>query len=148
LPISTVSPGNKDWISLLKKTHLEMNSFILKDAGGHTKGYFKSAELTGTYAVLVSTRGDWELTKPPRLSSVAWASSKGIEYRRIIQIAPTVSSCYTNKRHEDRLLLVVVGAGDGGPRKLNRASPCLFACSLLEARETSTCPSRKSPKKA
>ena len=75
-PISTISPGKKDWISLLKKTHLEINSFILKDAGGHTKGYFKSAELTGTYAVLVSNRVDWELTQPPQPSSLARASSK------------------------------------------------------------------------
>jgi hypothetical protein len=57
-PISTINPGKKDWISLLKKTNLETNSFILKDAVGHTKGYFKSAELTGTYAVLVSNRVD------------------------------------------------------------------------------------------
>ena len=53
-----------------------MNSFILKDTVEHTKGYFKSAELTGTYAVLVSNRVAWELTKPPQLSSMARASSK------------------------------------------------------------------------
>ena len=74
--ISTISPGIKDWISLLKKTTLEMNSFILKDAVGYTKGYCKSAELTGTYAVLVSNRGGGELTKPPQLSSAARASPK------------------------------------------------------------------------
>jgi len=37
---------------------------------------FKSAELTGTYAVLVSNRGGGELTKPPQLSSAARASPK------------------------------------------------------------------------
>jgi len=57
-PISTINPGKKDWISLLKKRNLETNGFILKDAVGHTTSYFKSAELTGTYAVLVSNRVD------------------------------------------------------------------------------------------
>jgi hypothetical protein len=61
---------------LLKKSNLETNSFILKDTVGYTQGYVKSAELTGTYAVLVSTRVGWELIKPPQLSSMAWASSK------------------------------------------------------------------------
>jgi hypothetical protein len=74
-PISTISPGNKDWINLLKR-HLETSSFV-KVAVGHMKSYFKSAELTGTYAVLVSNRVAWELTKPPQLSSVARVSSKG-----------------------------------------------------------------------
>jgi hypothetical protein len=81
LPISTISPGNKDWISLLKKSNLETNSFILKDAVRYTQGYVKSAELTGTYAVLLRIRGDGEWTKSPQLSSVARTSSKAIEYR-------------------------------------------------------------------
>jgi hypothetical protein len=37
------------------KRHLETNSFLLKVAVGHTQGYCKSAEWTGTSAVVVST---------------------------------------------------------------------------------------------
>ena len=107
--VSMARYRNKDWISLRKKNrNLETNSFILKDATGHTiplegphiavealvpliprTAYqavtvgdttywtctlavrlpglgkvrlvvsFKNAELTGTYAVLVSNRVDW-----------------------------------------------------------------------------------------
>jgi hypothetical protein len=72
-PISTISPGQKDWLSLLKKnSNLETNSFILKDTAGHPKGCFKSVELTGTYTILVSNWVDWELAKSPQLSSVTW----------------------------------------------------------------------------
>ena len=72
-PISTISPGKKDWLSWLKKNgNLETNSFILKDATGHPKGCFKSVESTGTYTVLVSNWVDWELAKSPQLSSVIW----------------------------------------------------------------------------
>ena len=72
-PISTISPGKKDWLSLLKKNrNLETNSFILKDAVGHPKGCFKSVESTGTYTVLVSNWVDWELAKSPQLSFVTW----------------------------------------------------------------------------
>ena len=80
-PIRTINPGKKDWTSLLKKGNLAMNSFILQDAVGHAKSYGKSAEWTSTYAVLVSTRGDCEVTKPPQLSSVARASSTDTEYK-------------------------------------------------------------------
>jgi hypothetical protein len=71
----------KDWISLLKKRSLETNSFILKDAVGHTQDCFKSAEFRVTYAVFVSCQVDWELTEPPQFSSMARASSKGAQYR-------------------------------------------------------------------
>ena len=77
-PIRTICPGNKDWISLLKKnSNLETNCFILKDAAGHTKSCLKSTELTSTYTVLV---GNWvgaELTKSPHLSSVTGGESRG-----------------------------------------------------------------------
>jgi len=113
---------NKDWISLLKKKrNLETNSFILKDATGHTlplegphiavealvplippTAYravtvgdttywtctlavrlpglgkvrlvisFKSAELTGTYAVLVSNRVDWSAQRIITLYLQRW----------------------------------------------------------------------------
>jgi hypothetical protein len=112
----------KDWISLLKKNrNLETNSFILKDATGHTlplegphiavealvplippTAYravtvgdttywtctlavrlpglgkvrlvisFKSAELTGTYAVLVSNRVDWSAQRIITLYLQRW----------------------------------------------------------------------------
>ena len=112
----------KDWISLLKKKrNLETNSFILKDATGHTlplegphiavealvplippTAYravtvgdttywtctlavrlpglgkvrlvisFKSAELTGTYAVLVSNRVDWSAQRIITLYVQRW----------------------------------------------------------------------------
>src|SRR5467141_3206397 len=112
----------KDWISLLKKNrNLETNSFILKDAAGHTiplegphiavealvpliprTAYravtvgdttywtftlavrlpglgkvrlvvsFKSAELTGTYAVLVSNRVDWNAQRIITLYLQRW----------------------------------------------------------------------------
>jgi hypothetical protein len=53
-PISTISPGKNDWLSLLKKNKsLELNSFRLQDAAEYPRGCFKSVELTGTYAVLV-----------------------------------------------------------------------------------------------
>jgi hypothetical protein len=35
-------------------------------------------------------------------------------------IAPIVYSWYISGRHEDELLLLMVGAGDDGPRKLDR----------------------------
>jgi|SoiMethySBSTD1v2_1073268.scaffolds.fasta_scaffold500622_2 hypothetical protein len=61
LPRSIRSPGKKDWLGLLKKNgNLETNSFILKDTAVHTKGCFKSAEVTGTYAALVNNWVDGE----------------------------------------------------------------------------------------
>jgi SRSO17 transposase len=112
----------KDWISLLKKNrNLETNSFLLKDAAGHTiplegphiavealvpliprTAYravtvgdttywtftlavrlpglgkvrlvvsFKNAELTGTYAVLVSNRVDWNAQRIITLYLQRW----------------------------------------------------------------------------
>jgi hypothetical protein len=71
-PISTIRPGKKDWISLLKKHgNLETNSFILEDAAGHTKSCCESAALTGTYAALVRNWVDGECIKSSQLSSVA-----------------------------------------------------------------------------
>jgi hypothetical protein len=77
-PVSTINPGKKDWISLLKKNrNLETNSFILKDAARDTKSCLNSAELTGTCTVLVSNWVDWELTQSPHLSPITGGEFKG-----------------------------------------------------------------------
>jgi len=120
--VSMARYHKKDWISLLKKKrNLETNSFILKDAAGHTiplegphiavealvpliprTAYravtvgdttywtfplavrlpglgkvrlvvsFKNAELTGTYAVLVSNRVDWNAQRIITLYLQRW----------------------------------------------------------------------------
>ncbi len=120
--VSMARYRKKDWISLLKKNrNLETNSFILKDATGHTiplegphiavealvpliprTAYqavtvgdttywtctlavrlpglgkvrlvvsFKNAELTGTYAVLVSNRVDWNAQRIITLYVQRW----------------------------------------------------------------------------
>jgi hypothetical protein len=64
-----------------------------------------------------------------------------------MRIAPAVYFWYTDWRHEGRLLLVMVGLATEALES-PIASPYLFTCSRLEAREASTYPSRKSPKKA
>ena len=71
-PIRTIRPGKKDWSSLLKKHRpLETNRFILEDAAEPTKRRCKSAELTGTYAALVSNGVGGECRKSSQLASVA-----------------------------------------------------------------------------